>query len=682
MKRGWIWLIVILVLLLAAAAVGIFGAWLPYRDAESAMSDGMLEVQQQEDGTLRLTWPQAQKKDHYLIRIFEKTGETASTVYMEEYLEENSCVLPQLPDDRELTVSICTVVDYKLLWREEQRLSENVLTVTTKFHVPKVEELLWLADPDEKTVTVSYTMGQGENCQMYVQHPDTSWEEFLDTQEQETLLRFGKNGTFPMPSYGGSTRFQVSAYRKETDIVFYGLVCDEFSVAREDLLGRNLNPVFKDEGNNVCSFTWDETKGEGYQVQRWDPSVEDWEILAEIPGDGERTYTTLHMPAHQTFTYRIVAVGGQLMEDSDFAAVSEEMEQVTQESPVFCTIWPTKDLEVYNNPQKDAEIGTVKAGKALCVIDATEGMFAVQVEGNTGYIDSNFCLINLPEYLIDLCEYDITNSYSSLYMVHEFAIPEVTDVITGGYEKVKLDSGEFLVPLLYPTAQRLAVAARTAIEQGYILRIYDAFRPQKATREIYDLTEKILKDPLPEEPFTDKKTIEELELPEKKKEVDPETGEEVEIPLTYEDVMISEEFGLSNFLAKGGSYHNYGLALDLTIVDLYTGKELEMQTSMHDLSHYSVLKNNKKEAKKLASIMTSAGFGGLMSEWWHFQDNVARDELDIHALWYGVSASCWMADDHGWRYRKSSGYYYKDCEVTIDDTGYVFDEQGYVIAQW
>jgi hypothetical protein len=123
-----------------------------------------------------------------------------------------------------------------------------------------------------------------------------------------------------------------------------------------------------------------------------------------------------------------------------------------------------------------------------------------------------------------------------------------------------------------------------------------------------------------------------------------------------------------------------GLALDLTLVDLNTGKEVKMQTSMHDLSHYSVIYKNNSAAKKLNEIMTAAGFGGLVSEWWHFQDNDARKTINPPALWGGVTPGSWMADDNGWRFRNSSGVYCKNGTFTIDGTKYSFDAEGYVIT--
>lgn len=644
------------------------------------MATGTMELLQQDSGALKLTWPQAQKADRYQLQIYKDNGENTPTVYVDTVVAENFYVLPQLPDDCALTISIHTVVDYHLLWKQAQRLCAEPLRVTAQISVPEIEQFQWHADPHSKTVTLSYNLGEYESCRLYMQQENASWTEILETKEQPVTLHFGSQGDFPMPAWGEILHFRMSASRTQPGIHTYGESYQEFSISRENLLGRELNLAFKDEGYNVCSLTWDETKGETYHVQRLNAQTDVWTTVAEIPYDGERAYTSPHMPINQTFAYRVVAVGGQVMDGSDYAAVSRTVTQETTESPVFCTVWAIKEMPAYTTAQKSAEVGTVKAGSAWCVLEEKDGMFGIRLNGETCYIDSNYCLINLPEYLGELCSYDITNSYSSIYMVHEFEIPKVTNVVTAGYENIKLDSGAYLVPLLYPAAQRLADAARSALDQGYQLKIYDAFRPKMATLEIYDLTMEVLKNPLPEKPFTDKKTIAELNLPEPKTETNPQTGEETAIPLTYEDVMVNAEFGLGNFLAKGTSTHNYGVSLDLTMVDLQTGEELEMQSSIHDLSRYSVLTQNNQCADILNTIMTGVGFSDLLAEWWHFQDSTARSELNPPALMHGVSAACWMADDNGWRYRKADGNYYTDCDATIENITYTFDAQGYVVS--
>ena len=106
-----------------------------------------------------------------------------------------------------------------------------------------------------------------------------------------------------------------------------------------------------------------------------------------------------------------------------------------------------------------------------------------------------------------------------------------------------------------------------------------------------------------------------------------------------------------------------------------------MQTSMHDLSWYSENARDNKNAKRLAAIMEGVGFEGLKSEWWHFHDREVQDTLAPEYQMEGVSPEGWKADDQGWRYRQTSGDYYKNCTETIDGVSCTFDAQGYLVTQ-
>ena len=77
--------------------------------------------------------------------------------------------------------------------------------------------------------------------------------------------------------------------------------------------------------------------------------------------------------------------------------------------------------------------------------------------------------------------------------------------------------------------------------------------------------------------------------------------------------------------------------------------------------------------------MKGAGFGDLVSEWWHFQDNDARSELELPYVSNGINAECWVADDFGWRYRDANGVYYTDTTITVGEVEYTFDADGYVV---
>ncbi len=82
---------------------------------------------------------------------------------------------------------------------------------------------------------------------------------------------------------------------------------------------------------------------------------------------------------------------------------------------------------------------------------------------------------------------------------------------------------------------------------------------------------------------------------------------------------------------KGGSGHNRGTSVDLTIINLNTNKELRMGTVYDDFSdtaHHTftalppeILQNRYL----LKNIMEKNGFKALETEWWHFSLASAKD---------------------------------------------------------
>ncbi|MBQ7562548.1 MAG: D-alanyl-D-alanine carboxypeptidase family protein [Lachnospiraceae bacterium] len=142
--------------------------------------------------------------------------------------------------------------------------------------------------------------------------------------------------------------------------------------------------------------------------------------------------------------------------------------------------------------------------------------------------------------------------------------------------------------------------------------------------------------------------------------------------------MTDNRFKLSAFLAIQVSAHNRGIALDMTMMDFETGEDLAMQTNMHDPSFHSILAANNENADILAGYMKEAGFNGLSSEWWHFQDDITRNEIGLTSyLEEGVSLEGFTADDMGIRYRRKDGSFVTDTREAIEGTDYVFDAEGY-----
>jgi len=91
-----------------------------------------------------------------------------------------------------------------------------------------------------------------------------------------------------------------------------------------------------------------------------------------------------------------------------------------------------------------------------------------------------------------------------------------------------------------------------------------------------------------------------------------------------------------------GSRHNRGCAVDVSLIDLKTGKELEMPTAFDDFTeranpYYSNIPViAKKNRSLLIDVMKKYGFTVYDSEWWHFDfngwQNFSLLDLDFEEL--------------------------------------------------
>ena len=89
--------------------------------------------------------------------------------------------------------------------------------------------------------------------------------------------------------------------------------------------------------------------------------------------------------------------------------------------------------------------------------------------------------------------------------------------------------------------------------------------------------------------------------------------------------------------ANGGGLHNYGMAVDLSILDEH-GKPLSMGTIVDHLgieAHIDkedhlvktgvITEQERENRQLLRKVMRYAGFRALPSEWWHF-NRISRAE--------------------------------------------------------
>ena len=91
---------------------------------------------------------------------------------------------------------------------------------------------------------------------------------------------------------------------------------------------------------------------------------------------------------------------------------------------------------------------------------------------------------------------------------------------------------------------------------------------------------------------------------------------------------------------RKGSNHNRGVAVDLTIVDLKTGKELDMGTGFDNFSDtaHHVFRQLSSEVlfhrTTLKTIMEKHGFKALYTEWWHYS-LVGAGEYELLDIGFG-----------------------------------------------
>jgi zinc D-Ala-D-Ala dipeptidase len=136
-----------------------------------------------------------------------------------------------------------------------------------------------------------------------------------------------------------------------------------------------------------------------------------------------------------------------------------------------------------------------------------------------------------------------------------------------------------------PVAKALAAVQKDLNEQGCSLKIYDAYRPYSVTCQMFEM--------LPDTLY-------------------------MGLPWT-------------------GSKHNRGIALDLTLIDLKTKKELKMPTPFDALvyaAHPEFMKLPEEVIKNrelLKTVMKKNGFKVDPMEWWHFNyvSDTVFELLDI-----------------------------------------------------
>ncbi|MCQ2751793.1 MAG: M15 family metallopeptidase [Coriobacteriales bacterium] len=139
-------------------------------------------------------------------------------------------------------------------------------------------------------------------------------------------------------------------------------------------------------------------------------------------------------------------------------------------------------------------------------------------------------------------------------------------------------------------ASALASANKEFLSRGYTIKIFDAYRPVKAVKQFCEW----------------------------------QHSANNKMKNTFYPLLNKKEIFDREYIAKK-STHSRGSAIDLTLVNIKTGKELDMGSCFDyfgPISHPGAKEGLSQEQLinryTLANVMMSCGFKPMDNEWWHF----------------------------------------------------------------
>ena len=450
-------------LLIPAAVLLIAAAVLVFRQFAGgglSMEEGEVRVYSGADGNISLSWPET-KGAEYRLSVRSEDGSWSE----EEPLSEPYAELGTAGKSFEVRIQ---AVDPATGKRSHKR------SITIEAAALEAPELTAFVGKGE--ASLSWTGGGGSFYEVSSLDSRTALAELEGTSLK---LQFAPEGDLELPSDEQPLRVAVRAGVPGKGYVFYGPPSQAFVIRREALLNDAVELTCQETQPRMYTLSWQEGRGTHYEVQEWRDG--EWQLLERFTPPGANQYETGRLASGSYHRLRVVS-----FDANGSVLASEETEFYAAVHPLYATIWPILDLNLCKDPNGKT-LKKISAGTSLCVLEEKDGWFQVRHGNDYGYVDSRYCMINLSEYLGDYCAYDITNSYSSIFKVHNSPIAKITRQVIPGYEHIQTAEG-FLVPYLYPCAQKLLSAAKAALEDGYRLRIYEAYRPNQTTRYLYDTT--------------------------------------------------------------------------------------------------------------------------------------------------------------------------------------------------
>lgn len=516
-KRVRKWPLLVAAVVLAAMAALAAAFYVVPGVSRPELGESDLILRPGEGGGMELRWSDVRAD---ACRIYRYDDGAEQFVFLGEY-PGGWALLSDITLDHPVKLKLQGVSRGKNLLgiSREMTSDERLVTVLPQaLPQPVLEE----QTAGEGVLSLGWTAEPGLSYQVFLQGEHTS---LAESDSGAVQLRFGEGEPLGLPAYGQPHVLLLRAACQGEGYVLYSRDSAPILVNRESLLTTKLHLEVQETGERSYTLRWNETQGDYYELQTWSRQGGNWETLAQVEQGGDMSYDTGKLNSGAIRRYRVTARHSEVGEsvspsDPTLAAVPSEVSVQADISTQYCTVWPLSAQELFADEAGTNSIGRIPGGTALCVLEEVGDFFYVRFGEEYGYVDSRTCLIDLPAYLGDYCAYSVTNSYSSVFRVHQYPIAGITGRVVKGYENIRQEDETTLVPYLYPSAKKLLTAAKAALADGYRLKIYDAFRPNEATRFLYDTATTLLDQPVPA-------------LDEEGRAIDPKTGYSVDLLTGY-----------------------------------------------------------------------------------------------------------------------------------------------------
>ena len=287
----------------------------PYMGSESNMpKDGTFVFQQLDTGELVISWPEADKADYYIFRIYRLPNDgqlsyqndAGKLVYEKKVTDGTSVTLRSDTFSGNMLFRVVSAVGYVMQETKQIRLSNDALELVTKFDAPSIGNLSCLTDLETGMAAVFFDMSDATVCQVSLV-TESGEKKLLKTVDGNFVtFKFGEGGDFEIPAFGKQVLLHFSVLRKTDALIYYSSNFATFSIDRSMLVPSDILLKYARDFDG-CRLRWEEEECDFYEIQAMDPTTGSWNVHGIVNADEELTYVITELEKNGYMVLRVAA---------------------------------------------------------------------------------------------------------------------------------------------------------------------------------------------------------------------------------------------------------------------------------------------------------------------------------------------------------------------------------------